>query len=178
MLELWRAINEQMNMLLVDEPLLLSPSIYKDERGFFIELFRESNFHEKFVQDNFSYSVKNVFRGLHLQRETPQGKLVTCLKGEVLDIVVDCDKNSKHFGQLYKYTLKDGNQLYVPPKFAHGFYCISNEAFIMYKCTEYYNPTSEVSISVKQFEEKLPEINFSTAIISDKDKQGITLNEY
>lgn len=167
-----------MNMLLVNEPILLTTSVYKDERGFFIELFRESNFYEKFVQDNFSYSVKNVFRGLHLQTENPQGKLVTCLKGEILDIIVDCDKNSKNFGQLYKFTLKDGNQLYVPPKFAHGFYCISDDAFIMYKCTEYYNPSSEISICIKQFKEKLPEINFSDAIISAKDKQGIMLNEY
>jgi dTDP-4-dehydrorhamnose 3,5-epimerase len=165
-------------MLSTDEPIFLTSSVYKDERGFFIELFRESNFAEKFVQDNFSYSIKNVFRGLHLQTKNPQGKLVTCLKGKILDIVVDCDKNSKNFGRLYKYALKDGNQLYVPPKFAHGFYCISDEAFIMYKCTEYYNPDSEVSISVKQFEEKLPEINFSDAIISLKDKQGIMLNEY
>jgi len=167
-----------MNILSDNEPTLIPSSVYMDERGFFIELFRENNYTLNFVQDNFSYSKKNVFRGLHLQRNNPQGKLVTCLSGKILDIVVNCDKQHKNFGKMYKFFLDKENQLYVPPNYAHGFYCITDEAFVHYKCTEYYNPISELTISVKNFEKDLPEINFSSAIISQKDKQGISLNEY
>ena len=80
------------------------------------------------------------------------------------------NKRDKNFGKLYKFFLDKEKQLYVPPNYAHGFYCITDEAFVHYKCTDYYDPISELTISVKDFEKDLPEINFSSAIISQKDK--------
>lgn len=132
---------------------LLEPQVFGDERGFFMETFRDEWFKKNvanrtFVQENHSKSVKGVLRGLHYQTENTQGKLVRVISGAVLDVAVDLRKSSPTFGQYVAEILSAENkrQLWVPEGFAHGFYVISDEAEFVYKCTDYYNPKAEHSL--------------------------------
>lgn len=132
---------------------LLEPQVFGDERGFFMETFRDEWFKENvanrtFVQENHSKSVKGVLRGLHYQTENTQGKLVRVVSGAVFDVAVDMRKNSPTFGQWVGEILSAENkrQLWVPEGFAHGFYVMTNEAEFVYKCTDYYNPKAEHSL--------------------------------
>lgn len=132
---------------------ILEPQVFGDERGFFMETFRDEWFKQyvadrTFVQENHSKSVKGVLRGLHYQTENTQGKLVRVTKGEVFDVAVDIRKNSPTFGKWVGEILSETNrrQLWVPEGFAHGFYVISDEAEFVYKCTDYYNPKAEHSL--------------------------------
>ena len=129
------------------------PTKFEDERGLFYEsynqkLFAANGITEDFVQDNYSWSKKNVVRGLHFQYEpNAQGKLVRCMTGKVMDVVVDIRRNSPTFGQHEKFVLDSaiGNMLYVPAGFAHGFVALEETIFV-YKCTDYWNKTSESGI--------------------------------
>lgn len=129
--------------------LILQPRVFKDERGFFYEVFQAERYKDlgipPFVQDNFSRSIQNVIRGLHYQLPHPQGKLVYVTRGHVFDVAVDIRKSSPTFGQWFGIHLTDENhtQLYIPPGFAHGFCTLSDEADFHYKCTEYYFPQGE-----------------------------------
>lgn len=132
---------------------LLEPQAFGDERGFFMETFRDEWFKQNvadrtFVQENHSKSTKGVLRGLHYQTENTQGKLVRVVSGAVLDVAVDLRKSSPTFGQYVAEVLSAENkrQLWVPEGFAHGFYVISDEAEFVYKCTDYYNPKAEHSL--------------------------------
>ena len=132
---------------------LLEPQVFGDERGFFMETFRDEWFKENvanrtFVQENHSKSVKGVLRGLHYQTENTQGKLVRVVSGAVFDVAVDMRKSSPTFGQWVGEILSEENkrQLWVPEGFAHGFYVMTNEAEFVYKCTDYYNPKAEHSL--------------------------------
>ncbi|WP_045223019.1 dTDP-4-dehydrorhamnose 3,5-epimerase [Desulfonatronum thioautotrophicum] len=133
--------------------LLITPKVFGDTRGFFLETFQTERYAEigisaPFVQDNHSRSARGVLRGLHYQIERPQGKLVMVTKGSVFDVAVDIRKNSPTFGQWFGAELNDENhhQLYVPPGFAHGFCVLSDQADFLYKCTEFYAPDLERSI--------------------------------
>jgi len=133
--------------------LLLHPRLFRDERGWFAETFHEGRYRdlgipEAFVQDNVSYSKRNVLRGLHLQNPNPQGKLVSVLHGEVYDVAVDVRPGSPTFGQWYGLTLsaQNGYQLWIPPGFAHGFVVTGAEAVFSYKCTDFYAPHAELSL--------------------------------
>ena len=132
---------------------LLEPQVFGDERGFFMETFRDEWFKENvanrtFVQENHSKSVKGVLRGLHYQTENTQGKLVRVISGAVFDVAVDMRENSPTFGQWIGEILSAENkrQLWVPEGFAHGFYVMTDEAEFVYKCTDYYNPKAEHSL--------------------------------
>lgn len=133
------------------EVLIVEPTVFGDERGFFYESFNEREFAEKagvttrFVQDNHSRSQRNVLRGLHYQIENPQGKLVRVVVGEVLDVAVDLRRSSPHFGQWTSVRLSASNQrqLWIPAGFAHGFLVLSESAEFLYKTTDYYNPAAE-----------------------------------
>lgn len=134
--------------------LLIEPKVFGDERGFFVETFREESLAQylpgvRFVQDNQSRSRRGVLRGLHYQLVQPQGKLVRVSRGEVFDVAVDVRVGSPHFGQWYGAVLDDVShrQLYVPPGFAHGFVVLSEMADFVYKCTDYYHPASEQGIA-------------------------------
>ncbi|MFY9225886.1 MAG: dTDP-4-dehydrorhamnose 3,5-epimerase [Blastocatellia bacterium] len=130
------------------EVLLLSPKIYPDNRGFFLESYNKREFAElgilpEFVQDNFSRSFKGVLRGLHYQADPmAQGKLVRCVRGEIFDVAVDIRKSSPNYGKWVAANLSEENQhqLYVPPGFAHGFCVLSDIADVMYKATNFYAP--------------------------------------
>lgn len=132
---------------------LLEPMIFGDERGFFMETFRDEWFKQNiaertFVQENHSKSVKGVLRGLHYQTENTQGKLVRVVQGAVFDVAVDMRKKSPTFGQWVGEILSSENkrQLWVPEGFAHGFYVLTETAEFTYKCTDYYNPGAEHSL--------------------------------
>lgn len=132
---------------------LLEPKVFGDERGFFMETFRDNWFREQvaertFVQENHSKSGKNVLRGLHYQMNHTQGKLVRVVSGSVFDVAVDLRKSSPTFGQWFGAVLSAENkrQLWVPEGFAHGFYTLEDNTEFVYKCTDYYDPSSEHSL--------------------------------
>ena len=131
-------------------PVLLTPVVYTDNRGFFMETFRQQDFEKHcgnytFVQDNHSRSTADVLRGLHFQHKNPQGKLIRVILGSVFDVAVDLRKSSPTFGQYFSVTISAENKqiFWVPPGFAHGFFVISDVAEFIYKCTSYYDPSDE-----------------------------------
>lgn len=162
---------------------ILEPQVYGDERGFFMETFRVDKFSQycterPFVQDNHSKSSQGILRGLHYQLENTQGKLVRVVAGEVYDVAVDMRRSSPHFGQHVGVLLSAENkrQLWVPEGFAHGFYVTSENAEFVYKCTDYYAPEHEVSLSWNDPELNIqwPLVNGQTPALSNKDQQGYT----
>src|SRR5215472_10139425 len=133
--------------------LVIEPTVFEDDRGFFLESYSERTsakigITDKFVQDNHSYSKRGVLRGLHYQVEKPQGKLVRVVAGEVLDVFVDIRRSSPSFGRWYSAKLSDQNRLmaWVPVGCAHGFYVLSDFAHVLYKSTEFYYPELERTI--------------------------------
>jgi len=165
--------------------LLLEPTVFGDARGYFMETFRESWFHEQgiylnFVQDNQSRSVQGTLRGLHYQLKQPQGKLVRVASGKVFDVAVDMREGSATFGRWAGSTLSAQNkrQLWVPPGFAHGFYVVSESAELYYKCTDYYCPEHEHSLLWNDSAVGIewPLLNGSP-LLSGKDSAGLPLAE-
>ena len=133
--------------------LVIKPQTFGDHRGFFVETFQVERYAEigiklPFIQDNLSRSSRGVIRGLHFQKTRPQGKLVTCVRGAVLDVVVDLRPDSESLGQIFSIILDSDemNQLWIPPGFAHGFSVLSESADFLYKCTDYYFPQDEGGI--------------------------------
>ena len=159
---------------------IIQSKIYKDSRGFFKEDFKKKFFKSKnFVFGCTSSSKKNVLRGLHLQSKFSQGKHLSILKGEILDVVVDLRKNSKTFGKHFKITLSDknGKSLFIPAGFAHGFVGMQKENIIYYYCTNYRSIKHEVGLlwSDKTLKIRWP---ISNPTITEKDKKNLTFNEY
>lgn len=161
---------------------IIEPSVFGDERGFFMETWNQKKFEElvtgkptSFVQDNHSKSKKGILRGLHYQSENTQGKLVRVVSGEVFDVAVDIRKDSLTFGHWVGEYLSAENkrQLWIPEGFAHGFYVTSDEAEFVYKCTDFYTPSYERTIlwndpTLKIIWPEMKEIPF----LSEKDSQG------
>ncbi len=169
---------------LIKDLLVLSPTVFKDDRGYFLESYNKKSLEEilnvEFVQDNESLSQKKVLRGLHFQ-EPPygQGKLVRVITGSVLDVAVDLRKDSTTFGKYYKHILSQQNkqQLFIPQGFAHGFLVLEDDTIFSYKCTNYYEKESEVSLLWND-----PTINIDwqidTPIISKKDQNALSFIDY
>ncbi len=164
---------------------IIEPAVFGDERGFFMETWQQKKFEElvtgkptKFVQDNHSKSKKGTLRGLHYQTENTQGKLVRVVSGEVFDVAVDIRKDSPTFGQWVGVYLSAENkrQLWVPEGFAHGFYVTSEEAEFIYKCTDYYNPNSEISIKWDDPEIDIKWPIYDIPLLSVKDEQGVAIS--
>jgi dTDP-4-dehydrorhamnose 3,5-epimerase len=164
---------------------IIEPTVFGDERGYFMETYQREEFEDKgislnFIQDNQSKSTKGVLRGLHFQYTQPQGKLVRVIKGTVYDVAVDLRKGSKTYGKYEGVILSDENkkQFYVPPGFAHGFLVLSDEAEFTYKCTDFYNGDDEGGIIWND-----PEININWPIgeehliLSEKDKKWKRLKD-
>lgn len=129
---------------------VIEPAVHGDERGYFMETYSKRDMLEAgldldFVQDNQSMSVKGVLRGLHFQKQYPQGKLVRVIKGKVFDVAVDLRKDSLTYGKWYGIELSEENkkQFYIPEGFAHGFLVLSDTAEFCYKCTDFYHPGDE-----------------------------------
>ena len=132
----------------------IEPDVFRDPRGYFMETFHAGKFRSQglpdtFVQDNQSRSARGVLRGLHYQLQHPQGKLVRVVNGEVFDVAVDIRKGSPFFGRWVGAVLSDENmkQVYIPPGFAHGFCVLSEQADVVYKCTDLYAPGDEYGIA-------------------------------
>lgn len=170
--------------LSIPEVIVVDKTFFSDERGFFLENFKESDFvsngiNTKFVQDNISHSIKGVLRGLHYQKQPKaQGKLVTAIKGEIFDVAVDIRKNSPTFGKWVAEILSDKNHksLYVPEGFAHGFCVMSNEAEVFYKVNNEYSSENERGII---WNDPQLNINWPTKqpIVSSKDLELPRLDE-
>lgn len=165
--------------------LIFEPTIHGDERGYFLETWRQSWFEEagvtlQFVQDNQSMSGKGILRGLHYQINHPQGKLARVVAGEVFDVAVDLRRSSPAFGKWYGTILSGENkkQLWIPPGFAHGFYVMSETAELLYKCTDYYHPEDEFSLS---WDDKTIGIAWprqdAPPLLSNKDRNAKPLSE-
>jgi dTDP-4-dehydrorhamnose 3,5-epimerase len=165
----------------IPEVLLIEPRVFKDHRGYFLEVYQAERYLEhgipaRFVQDNLSFSQKMVLRGLHYQLGRPQGKLVWVVQGRVFDVVVDIRKSSRNFGKWLSLVLDAQicQQLYIPEGFAHGFCVISDSATVLYKCTDYYDPQEERGI---RWDDPVLGINWPVAepILSPKDQAYPTL---
>lgn len=165
---------------------IIEPSVFGDERGFFMETWQQKKFEElvcprQFVQDNHSKSSKGILRGMHYQTENTQGKLVRVVSGEVFDVAVDMRKSSPTFGQWVGVYLSADNkrQLWVPEGFAHGFLVTSDSAEFVYKCTNYYNPNAEHSLL---WNDETVGIEWPIAgglqpQLSGKDKEGLSFEK-
>lgn len=165
---------------------LIEPKVFGDSRGFFLETFRDNWFRKNvcdvdFVQENHSSSSMGILRGLHYQTKRQQGKLVRVLHGEVFDVSVDMRKDSPTLGKWVGVLLsaKNKRQLWIPQGFAHGFYVISEHAEFAYKCTDYYEPSSEISLKYDDTTLKIdwPFDGVRTPVLSDKDKNGLSFSE-
>ena len=166
---------------------VIEPTVFKDERGYFMETYNQNDFHEAgldmvFVQDNQSMSVKGVLRGLHYQKQYPQGKLVRAVRGTVFDVAVDLRTGSETYGKWFGVVLSAENkkQFYIPEGFAHGFLVLSDEAEFAYKCTDFYHPDDEGGIAYNT-----PDIGVEWPIpegmeltLSEKDTKWGTLEQY
>ncbi|KEI70762.1 dTDP-4-dehydrorhamnose 3,5-epimerase [Endozoicomonas elysicola] len=168
----------------IQDLLIIEPKVFGDERGYFMETFQARTFAEfelpsNFVQDNHSYSARGILRGLHFQKQHPQGKLVRVIDGEVYDVAVDLRKDSATYGQSYGLLLSGDNKrmFWVPAGFAHGFYVVSETAHFLYKCTDYYAPDYEMSIAWDDPELGIdwPLVNGEPPQLSAKDQLGVCL---
>ena len=171
--------------------LIIEPTVFGDDRGFFLETFNQTRYDEligkqTFVQDNHSRSTRGVLRGLHYQETNPQGKLVRCTSGMVFDVAVDLREGSETFGEWEGVLLSEKNktQFWIPPGFAHGFVVISDVADFEYKCTEYYDQTLERSLLWNDPDIAIDwgfDLIFSDEdyqpTLSKKDKEAKTLQE-
>ena len=164
--------------------LLLKPKIWGDKRGYFVETWQAKRYADlgitqAFVQDNHSMSSKDILRGLHYQKQHPQGKLVYVSLGRVFDVAVDIRPGSKSFGQWFGVELNQDNQwqLWIPAGLAHGFVVLSERAHFHYKCTEFYHPNDEGSI---YYNDKDLQITWpiTNPILSDKDNKAPSFKDY
>lgn len=163
---------------------ILEPRVFGDERGFFLESYNQKVFSEigvgdNFVQDNHSYSRRNVLRGLHYQLKHTQGKLVRVVEGEILDVAVDLRRSSPTFGKWAAEILSGNNQrtLWIPRGFAHGFRVISETAHVLYKATDYYAPEHERTLAWNDPELKIDWQLDEEPIVSAKDQHGLRLRD-
>lgn len=170
----------------IPDVMLVEPRVFGDARGFFFESWNRRALAElgvdaDFVQDNHSRSLRGVLRGLHYQIVHPQGKLVRVVAGEVFDVAVDMRRDSPHFGRWTGMLLSAANRrmLWVPPGFAHGFYVTSESAEFIYKCSDYYDPSHEVSLrwNDPQIGIAWPLLDGAAPTLSAKDAAGLTLDQ-
>jgi dTDP-4-dehydrorhamnose 3,5-epimerase len=167
----------------IPEVKIVEPSVFEDERGFFMETWNAKRFADagldlNFVQDNHSKSAKGVLRGLHYQVTNPQGKLVRVVGGAVFDVAVDLRRSSQTFGKYVGVELSSENKrmLWVPPGFGHGFLTLEDETELVYKCTEFYDPTDEHCLIWNDPTIAITWPNkTSPPTLSRKDSAGLTL---
>jgi len=165
--------------------LVLTPAIYRDDRGAFMETFNlrlmsEAGLPSNWVQDNFSLSKKNVLRGIHYQVVQPQGKLVRVTHGAVLDVAVDLRRSSPAFGRYAGVELsgENGKMLWIPAGFGHAFLVLSEAAGFAYKVTDYYAPARERTILWNDPELGIEwPVKAEEVIVSEKDRKGKLLRE-
>ena len=161
-------------------PLIIKTKIYNDKRGFLKETFRNNLFKNiKFPFDIMSSSKKKVLRGLHIQTDKSQAKIITVTHGKIFDVAVDLRKNSKTFGKYVSLIISENSDFsfYIPKGFAHGFLCLSKKCTVNYKCSEYRHSKYEKTLSWND-----PKINIKwpilNPILSEKDKEGLNLHYF
>ncbi len=158
--------------------LILRSTVHSDQRGFFKEISKKKIFKKDLIFDCLSYSKKNTIRGLHFQKKNPQGKFISVVEGEILDIAVDLRKKSKTFGKYFSINIKNNSDfsIFIPEGFAHGFACLSKTCTLYYRCTNYRHKNSETTLRWDD-----PELNINwkvkKPILSKKDKNGKFLIE-
>jgi dTDP-4-dehydrorhamnose 3,5-epimerase len=166
--------------------LLMEPNVFGDERGFFLETYREIELINlgipcHFVQDNHSGSRQGVLRGLHYQINQQQGKLIRVVRGEIFDVAVDIRVRSTTFGQWVGMVISEQNrhQLWIPAGFAHGYYVLSEWSEIIYKVTDYYSPEWERTLlwNDPEIGIKWPILPGTTPILSERDARGLLLGQ-
>jgi dTDP-4-dehydrorhamnose 3,5-epimerase len=165
--------------------LVLTPAIYRDERGSFSETFNRRRIEEvglpgEWPQDNFSISKKNVLRGIHYQTIQPQGKLLRVVHGAVLDVAVDLRRSSPNFGKHVAVELsgENGDMIWIPQGFGHGFLALTEDVGFAYKVTDYYCAAGERTIAWNDPGLAIPwPIEAASAIISEKDRKGVALRD-
>lgn len=163
--------------------LIVTPDVYTDDRGFFLETYSERKYRDlgipgPFVQDNLSRSRRGTIRGLHFQRPNPQGKLVYVAHGAVWDVAVDIRPGSPTFGKWFGMELSDAapRQLFIPPGFAHGFSVLSESADFIYKCTANYSPADERTLLWSDPDLAI-DWKVTDPIVSAKDRLGVRLKD-
>ena len=158
--------------------IVINSKNFYDDRGYFREILIEKIIKKKFVFNVMSKSKKNVLRGLHMQKKNPQGKYISVIKGGILDVVVDCRKNSKTFGKHYKIIISEKNakSIYVPPGFIHGFVGLKKENLVLYSCTNYRDKDSEFGVI---WNDKDLKINWGVKkpILSSKDRNNLKFKD-
>lgn len=170
----------------ISEVVIIEPQVFRDERGFFLESYNRQKYREagielEFVQDNHSRSQRGTIRGLHAQISRPQGKLIRVIEGEIFDVAVDVRRGSSTFRQWVGawLTAENFRQIYVPPGFVHGFCVTSEIAQVEYKCTDFYDPTSEISVQWNDAEIGVawPLSEIGEPILSKKDLMAKPLQQ-
>lgn len=170
----------------IDGLCIIEPAVHGDSRGYFMETYNQKDMEEAglnmvFVQDNQSMSTKGVLRGLHFQKQFPQGKLVRVIKGCVFDVAVDLRKGSETFGKWFGIELSEENkkQFYIPEGFAHGFLVLSDTAEFCYKCTDFYHPGDEGGLLWNDPDVGIewPITEDMTILLSEKDKNQSSFKE-
>lgn len=177
--------------IFIKDLFIVKPHIFNDDRGFFYESYNKKDFFDlgitdDFVQDNHSKSQKNVLRGMHFQKNFPQGKLIRVIKGKIYDVVVDLRKESSTFGKWFGIELSEKNKymLYIPKGFAHGFLTLEDDTEVLYKTTDYYNPQDEGGIiwndKILNIDWKFKEYNIDEKdiILSEKDKNQFSFEKF
>ena len=161
------------------ELIIVHNQSYKDKRGYFKEILLEKNIKKKFPFLVMSYSKKNVLRGLHIQTQKAQAKIITVTNGKILDVVVDLRKNSKTFGKYFSIVISENSEFsfYIPKGFAHGFLCLSKKCTVNYKCSQYRHKKSEATLN---WDDKDVGIKWpiKKPILSIKDKNGKSLSYF
>ena len=159
--------------------VVLKKDSFKDNRGYFRELFLQKIVKKKFIFDTMSFCKKNVLRGLHLQLKNPQGKYITVLQGKIFDIALDLRKNSKTFGKHFSIILsgKENTSIYIPEGFAHGYCTLEKNTIIYYKCTNYRDKNSERGIfwNDPKLKIKWP---IKKPIISIRDRKNLNFKKF
>ena len=163
----------------IKDLLIIKTDIYNDKRGFFKEIEKFKILKKKFIFDCLSFSKKNILRGLHLQTKRSQAKIITVAQGKILDVVVDLRKKSKTYGKHFSIEISHDSDfsLFIPEGFAHGFMCLSKTCLVYYKCTNYRDKKSEITIkwNDKDLNIKWP---IKKPILSKKDRLGTSLSDY
>ena len=163
----------------IKDLLIVKTNIYKDDRGFFKEIEKFKILKKKFIFDCLSFSKKNTLRGLHLQTKKSQAKIITVAQGKILDVVVDLRKKSKTYGKHFSIEISHDSDfsLFIPEGFAHGFICLSKTCLVYYKCTNYRDKKSEITIkwNDKNLNIKWP---IKKPILSKKDRFGTSFSDY
>ena len=163
----------------IKDLILIKTELFRDKRGYFKEVEKFKVLKKKFIFDCFSYSKKNTLRGLHLQTNKSQAKIITVVHGKILDVAVDLRKKSPTYGKYFSIEISDNSDfsIFIPTGFAHGFLCLSKNCAVYYKCTNYRDNKSEKTI---KWNDKILNIKWpiKKPILSKKDAQGMNFIDF